>query len=248
MPNLAGRKVLVIGASAGIGRSFAAEAMADGATVCVAARRRELLEKLCAETGTGTPIVADLSIPDDCTRIVDEALAAMGDIDLLLFTSGAGHLTQIAQPDPDEWLGVLRVNTLGPILVTAAALPRVSTDTLFAFMSSEASSETRWGLSSYQASKAALDSSIRSWRNELPERRFMRIVMGGTIGTDFASAWDMALLDKALQRWDDDGISPAVMECDHVGRQLADVLAAAVAHPTVDMPDLVIDPRGASIQ
>jgi NAD(P)-dependent dehydrogenase (short-subunit alcohol dehydrogenase family) len=247
MPNLAGRKVLVVGASTGIGRSFASAAMADGATVCVAARRSELLEKLCAEAGSGTPIVADVSMPHDCTRIVDEALAAMGDIDLLLFTSGAGRLTEIAQPDPADWQQAFTVNTLGPVLVTAAALPRINSDAMIAFMSSESAGETRWGMSSYQASKAALDSTVRSWRAEHPERRFLRIVMGATIGTDFGNEFDATLLERAFERWTADGISSTLMESDAVGRQLADVLAAALAHPTVDMPDLVIDPRGAPI-
>jgi NAD(P)-dependent dehydrogenase (short-subunit alcohol dehydrogenase family) len=244
MPKLAGRKVLVVGASSGIGRSFAAAAIADGATVCVAARRQELLEKLCAEAGAGTPIVADLSIPEDCARIVDEAVGAMGDIDLLLFTSGAGRLTEIARPDPADWKRAYAVNTIGPVLVTAAALPRISPDAVIAFMSSESAGETRWGMSSYQASKAALDSTVSSWRNEHPERRFMRIVMGATIGTDFGNEFDGAMLEKAFERWAADGISAALMESDDVGRQLADILGAALAHPSVDMPDLVIDPRG----
>jgi NAD(P)-dependent dehydrogenase (short-subunit alcohol dehydrogenase family) len=247
MPNLAGRKILVVGASSGIGRSFASAAMADGATVCVAARRRELLDKLCADAGTGTPIVADISIPDDCARVVDEALTAMGDIDLLLFTSGAGRLTEIAAPDPADWKQAFTVNTLGPVLVTAAALRRIGSDAVVAFMSSESAGETRWGMSSYQAAKAALDSTVRSWRAEHPDRRFVRIVMGATIGTDFGNEFDGALLERAFERWAADGISSTLMESDQVGRQLADVLAATLAHPAVDMPDLVIDPRGAPI-
>jgi hypothetical protein len=103
-------------------------------------------------------------------------------------------------------------------------------------------------MSSYQASKAALDSTVGSWRSEHPDRRFLRIVMGATIGTEFGNEFDPQMLGKAFERWLADGISATVMECDDVGRQLADVLAVALAHPQVDMPDLVIDPRGAPIQ
>ena len=222
--------------------------MSDGATVCVAARRREQLEKLCADTGAGTSIVADLNDPDACRRIVEEAIAAMGDIDLLLFTSGAGRLTHIGEPDPADWARAYAVNTIGPVLVTAAALPRINDDAIIAFMSSESTGETRWGMSSYQASKAALDSTVRSWRAEHPERRFLRIVMGATIGTEFGNEFDPALLEEAFERWAADGISAALMESDAVGRQLADILAVALAHPAVDMPDLVIDPRGLPFQ
>jgi NAD(P)-dependent dehydrogenase (short-subunit alcohol dehydrogenase family) len=248
MPTLDGRRVLAVGASTGIGRAFAAAAMADGATVCVAARRRDLLEKLCAETGTGTPIVADVADAADCRRIVDEAVAAMGGIDLLVFTVGAGRLSHIAEPDPEDWLRSYSVNTLGPVLVTAAALPHLVPDALVAFTSSESASETRWGMSSYQASKSALDSTIKSWRNEHPERRFMRIVMGATIGTDFGSEFDNDLLTVAFERWMANGISMTLMEADNVGRHLAEVLAVALAHATVDIPDLVVDPRGQAWQ
>jgi NAD(P)-dependent dehydrogenase (short-subunit alcohol dehydrogenase family) len=248
MPSLAGRRVLVVGASSGIGRSFAASAMEQGAQVCVAARRSDLLEKLCAESGAGTPIVADVADADDCRRIVDEAMAAMAGIDLLVFTVGAGRLSHIAEPDPDDWRRAFSVNTLGPVLVTAAALPHLGPDALVAFMSSESAGETRWGMSSYQASKAALDSTIKSWRNEHPERRFMRIVMGATIGTDFGTGFDNDMLGVAFERWAAGGISMTVMETDDVGRHLAEVLGVALAHPHVDLPDLVVDPRGQAWQ
>jgi NAD(P)-dependent dehydrogenase (short-subunit alcohol dehydrogenase family) len=241
-------RVLAVGASSGIGRSFAATAMEQGASVCVTARRGDLLEKLCAETGTGTPIVADVADADDCRRIVDEAMAAMGGIDLLVFTVGAGRLSHIDQPDPEDWLRAYSVNTLGPVLVTAAALPHLGPDSLVAFTSSESAGETRWGMSSYQASKAALDSTIKSWRNEHPERRFMRVVMGATIGTDFGAEFDNDLLGVAFERWIATGISMTLMEAENVGRHLAEVLAVAFAHPTVDVPDLVIDPRGQAWQ
>jgi len=222
--------------------------MEQGATVCVAARRGDLLEKLCAESGTGTPIVADVADANDCRRIVDEAMAAMGGIDLLVFTVGAGRLSYIAEPDPDDWRRAFSVNTLGPVLVTAAALPHLGPDALVAFTSSESAGETRWGMSSYQASKAALDSTIKSWRNEHPERRFMRIVMGATIGTDFAAEFDNGMLGVAFERWAASGISMTAMETDDVGRHLAEVLGVALAHPQVDVPDLVVDPRGQAWQ
>lgn len=243
-----GVRVLAVGASTGIGRSFAASAMAQGATVCAAARRGDLLEKLCAEPGVGTAIVADVADAGDCRRIVDEALAAMGGIDLLVFTVGAGRLTHVAQPDPADWTQAFTVNALGPVLVTAAALPHLAPDAVVAFMSSESTGETRWGMSSYQASKAALDSSIRSWRCEHPERRFMRIVMGATIGTDFGAEFDNDMLGLAFERWSAGGISMSVMETDDVGRHLAGVLAVVMAQPTVDVPDLVLDPRGEAWQ
>jgi hypothetical protein len=76
----------------------------------------------------------------------------------------------------------------------------------------------------------------------------MRIVMGATIGTDFGNEFDGELLGLAFERWSASGISMSVMETDDVGQHLAGVLAVVMAHPTVDVPDLVLDPRGEAWQ
>jgi NAD(P)-dependent dehydrogenase (short-subunit alcohol dehydrogenase family) len=243
-PTLTSARVLVVGASAGIGQAFARHAVALGARVCVAARRREALDELCREAGGGHPVAADVTDPADCRRLVDEAVAHLGGLDLVLYTAGAGALGPIAEADPAVWRRVYDVNVVGPTLVCGAALPALAPDGLVAFMSSEATGETRWGMSAYAASKAALDTAIRFWRHEHPERRFQRIVMGATQPTDFAQGWDMTLVTTCLDHWTRAGIPMTMMETDDVGRQLAEVLGVVLAHPGIDVPDLRLAPRG----
>ena len=60
---LAGKRMLVVGASAGIGRSIALRAAKDGCEIAVVARRKDVLEDLTAKAATGTVIVADLGLP-----------------------------------------------------------------------------------------------------------------------------------------------------------------------------------------
>ena len=96
-PTLSSARVLVVGASAGIGRAFARHAVALGGRVCVAARRIDALEALCREAGGGHPVTADVTDPDACRRLVDEAVAHMGGLDLVLHTAGAGALGPIAE-------------------------------------------------------------------------------------------------------------------------------------------------------
>lgn len=243
-PTLSSARVLVVGASAGIGRAFARHAVALGARVCVAARRVDALEALCREAGGGHPVPVDVTDPDSCRRLIDEAVAHLGGLDLVVHTAGAGALGPIAEADPEVWRRVYDVNVVGPTLVCGAALPALATDGLMAFMSSEATGETRWGMSAYAASKAALDSTIRFWRHEHPERRFQRIVMGAAQPTDFADGWDLELVTACLDRWVRAGISMTMMETDDVGRQLAEVLGVVLAHPGIDVPDLRLAPRG----
>lgn len=243
-PVLSSARVLVVGASAGIGRAFARSAIAQGAQVCVAARRRDALESLCTEAGGGTPLAGDLTDPASCQRIVAGAVDAMGGIDLILHAAGTGTLATMANPDPQRWAQAYAVNVVGPTVLTAAALAHLAPDGVVAFLSSESTGETRWGLGLYAASKAALDATIRQWRVEHPDRRFVRVVMGATMPTEFGSDFDAELLGTAFERWTAAGISMTAMETDDVGRHLAETFAVILAHPGIDIPDLCFDPRG----
>src|SRR5579862_5351924 len=90
---LKGRTALVTGASTGIGRAIAKTLAAEGAKLAVVARRRELLESLAREivmAGGTQPaiIVADVMAPESPLRIRDEAVAALGNIDILVNCAG----------------------------------------------------------------------------------------------------------------------------------------------------------------
>jgi NAD(P)-dependent dehydrogenase (short-subunit alcohol dehydrogenase family) len=239
-PTLTSARILVVGASAGIGRAFAHHAKAMGAQVCVTARRTDKL----AELEGCHPVTADITDPDDCHRLVAEAVAWLGDIDLHHHAAGAGTMAPIERPDAAAWARDYAVNVIGPTVVTAAALPHLAPDALVTFLSSESTGETRWGMAPYTATKSALDATIRSWRVEHPERRFQRIVMGATMPTDFGNGFGMEVLTTAFERWAAAGVSMTAMETDEVGRHLAEVMAVLLAHPTIDVPDLCLDPRG----
>jgi NAD(P)-dependent dehydrogenase (short-subunit alcohol dehydrogenase family) len=237
---LTSARVLVVGASAGIGRAFARHAVAQGAHVCVTARRADKL----AELDGAHAIPADVTDADDCRRLVAEAAEHLGALDLVLHSAGAGTLARIDDADADAWRRDYAVNALAPTLVTSAALPHLAPDAVVAFLSSESTSETRWGMSAYTSSKAALEATIRSWRVEHPERRFLRIVMGATMPTDFGTSFDANTLGTAFERWMAAGVAMTAMDTDEVGRHLAETLAVILAHPTIDVPELCLDPRG----
>ena len=152
-PTLTSARVLVVGASAGIGRAFARHAVALGAQVCVAARRRDALDDLCRDAGGGHAVAADVTDADSCRRLVDEAVGHLGGLDLVLYTAGTGSLAPIAEADPAAWRHTFDVNVIGPTLVCAAALPVLAPDGLISFMSSEAAIETRRGMRRRPASR-----------------------------------------------------------------------------------------------
>ena len=245
-PTLTGVRVLVVGASAGIGRSFVRHAVAMGAEVCASARRSDKLVELCAEAGGGHPVAGDVTVAEDCERIVAQAADHLGGLDLVLYTAGTGILSPLIDADGDVWRRVYDVNVVGPMLLCRAALPVLGPDGLVSFMSSEAAGQTRWGLGTYAVSKAALDTAIGQWRHEHPERRFQRIVMGAAFPTEFGAGFGGDVLGTAMGRWAASGIQHTMMGTDDVGRQLAEAMAIAMAHPEIDLHDLKLGARGRS--
>jgi 3-oxoacyl-[acyl-carrier protein] reductase len=93
---LRGRTALVTGASMGIGRSIAVHLAAEGVRLAIVARRRPLLETLAAEietTGHPRPaiIAQDIIAEDAAARIHDAALAALGQVQILVNCAGGSR-------------------------------------------------------------------------------------------------------------------------------------------------------------
>ena len=110
---LARRRVLVVGASSGIGAGLAKAVVAAGGAVTVSARRADALARLVDEMGTGHAAVGDASIPADAERVAAEASEAMGGLDLMVYVAGYGPLQRLSECDPDLWADVYRVNVVG---------------------------------------------------------------------------------------------------------------------------------------
>ena len=240
-----GRRVLVVGASSGIGAAAARAVAARGAAVTVSARRRERLEALVDEMGTGHAAQGDATVPADARRVAAAASEAMGGLDLAIYVAGYGVLQPLSGTDPDTWTDVFRVNVVGANLAAAAALDHMDRDGLIAFVSSRTTEDANALFASYSATKAALDQCIRVWRAEHPDRRFMRIVMGNTAPTEFGDHMNVDLLGEAMEAWERQAVPGGMMHVDDVGAALAEAFAMALDHPEIDFPELKLDARTA---
>jgi short-subunit dehydrogenase len=118
-----GTRVLVTGASRGIGRAVARAFAARGATLGLVARKRAPLEELAKELpGDGhVPLDADVSDADSIARAVSE----FGDVDVVVANAGITHYRPFAQLPLDEARRMNDVNWLGTIYTVWAALPRM---------------------------------------------------------------------------------------------------------------------------
>jgi short-subunit dehydrogenase len=116
-----GSRVLVTGASRGIGEAIARAFAKRGATLGLLARRREPLDDLVQDLpGDGhVPLVADVSDPDSVAAAVDE----FGPVDVVVANAGITHYRPFAQLPLDEARHMNDVNWLGTIYTVWTALP-----------------------------------------------------------------------------------------------------------------------------
>ncbi len=198
-----------------------------------------------AELGSGHATPGDTTVAADARRVASEAASAMGGLDLMVYAAGYGVLQPLSGTEPDTWTDVYRVNVVGANLAAAAAVDHMDRNGLIAFVSSRTVEDANALFASYSATKAALDQCIRVWRAEHPDRRFMRIVMGNTMPTEFGNHMNADLLGEALKAWERQAVPGGLMHVDDVGAALAEALAVALDHPDIDFPEFKLDARTA---
>jgi NAD(P)-dependent dehydrogenase (short-subunit alcohol dehydrogenase family) len=242
---LDGRRVLVVGASSGLGASVARAVVAAGGDVTVSARRADRLEALVAEMGAGHVAPGDATSPADAERVARTAVEAMGGVDALVYVAGYGVLQRLRDTDPQVWADVFAVNVIGANLAAASVVDHLGRDGVAMFVSSRTVIDGNAYFASYSATKAALDQCIRVWRAEHPDRRFVRVVMGNAMPTEFADHMGLDLLGDALEAWGRQGIPGGFMDAAEVGEALARNLATMLDHPEIASSELQLDARTA---
>ena len=125
---LAGRAAIVGGASQGIGYAIARLLAAEGAAVAMVARRKDALaaavDRVRGETGgTAVAIAADIRKAPDCTRLVAEALSALGRVDILVNNDGAPPLGELEGFDDDAWDKAIQQNLMSVVRLSRLAIP-----------------------------------------------------------------------------------------------------------------------------
>ena len=179
--------VIITGGGAGIGLA-AARAFARGhAKVLITGRRAAKLEEIArAEFGIET-LTADVANPVDARRTIDRAIDLWGRIDVLVNNAGAGAPLALADATAERVNAIYAVNTIGPTLLAAAAVPHlVKSRGSIINISSSLGTKAVAGFADYGASKAALEHLTRSWALELaPQGVRVNAVASGPVETDF---------------------------------------------------------------
>ncbi|MFG2554786.1 SDR family oxidoreductase [Streptomyces sp. NPDC048581] len=239
MTRTATRTALITGAGSGIGFEAARLLARDGVAVVLVGRRQEALDKaeaaIRAEGGTAHAIAADITRPDEVTRLVDRIHAELGPVDVLV--NNAGSASSVLNPQwlpHEEWREVLDVNLTAVFQLTQAVLPDMlgrGDGTIVTVSSLAAVNPNLLGGAAYGAAKAGVRNFMtflhNTFRNE--GLRAITVLPGET---------DTPILDNRAR-------PPATEERAHMLRpeDVAEAIRLAVTLPQrVVLQEIVVAP------
>jgi NAD(P)-dependent dehydrogenase (short-subunit alcohol dehydrogenase family) len=211
---LDGRTALITGASRGIGRQAALTLGAAGATLVLASRSADDLERVAAEARAGGAPGA-LAVPTDVTdegaveAAVDRAVSATGRLDVLVNVAGGQpFMATLDQTRSAGWDKVLTLNLRAVFIACRAALPHLPRGGAIVNVASVAAFQASPGLGPYSAAKAGVVALTRTLAREAASQ--------GVRVNCLAPGWVRTELTRVL--WSDPEQSRAVTANVALGR------------------------------
>ena len=233
---LDGTVALVTGASSGIGAATARTLAAQGAAVALAARRADRLDQLSAEINAagGRTLVIETDVTDSAQAesAVERTVSELGRLDTVINNAGVMLLGPIENAPLEEWERMIKVNELGVLYVSHAALPHLLKAAADAprrvadivNVSSVAGRVARRGSGVYNLTKHGIGAFSESLRQELSGRHVrVSLVEPGAVDTELMSHVRAEVREQAAQRF-------ANVE-KLVANDIAEVIAFVVTRP-----------------
>ena len=207
MFRLDGRVAVVTGASSGLGAVFARALAEAGADVVLGARRVDrLADTQRAVEATGRRALAvrtDVSVPEDCTALVEAAVDAFGRVDILVNNAGVGTAYPATRETPEQFRQVIDVNLNGCYWM-AQACGRVMQPGSSIVNISSMLGLTTAGLpqAAYAASKAGLIGLTRDLAQQWTGRKGIRVnaLAPGFFASEMTDAYPEEYLASQLPR------------------------------------------------
>ncbi|MEI7684699.1 MAG: SDR family oxidoreductase [Planctomycetota bacterium] len=166
---LAGKRIVITGASSGIGRALAEQLAAKGAKLVLAARSEDKLRELAATLKTETLVVpTDVTKDADRVHLIDAAKAKFGGIDVLINNAGIASWAHFGESSEEVLRQIMEVNFFGPAHLIKLAQPLLTDGQQPAIVnvSSMCGRKAMPGWSEYSASKYALCGLTEALRGE----------------------------------------------------------------------------------
>jgi len=229
-PTLKDRVALVTGASSGIGEGTAIALAQAGATVVLCARRAErlatLVQRIETQGGTALAMPGDMTVEAEAIKVVEETVARLGRIDILINSAGVMQAGGIEHCNLDEYRRVFDINLFATLYCCNAAVPHMLARGGGDIVNISSLAARKGGpqTSAYSASKHAVNAMTDAMRQELGDRNIrVSILMPGATTTEVGDHISDPNWRKAIQA--------------HVGKEGA-VLPAEIGETIVFMLSL----------
>jgi NAD(P)-dependent dehydrogenase (short-subunit alcohol dehydrogenase family) len=207
---LTGRRALVLGSTSGLGLATARTLAAEGADVAVVSRDRTRADDAAQSVRARVALTADLAVPGDAARVVEDAVAALGGLDIVVVNTGGGKpgpILATAGHDDDAYQSMLR-----PVLeVSRAAAPHVVRDGAgrLVYLTARSVVEATPELALSSVFRSGVAAAARSLAIELAPRATSNVVVTGQFDTPALGRFEAA-------RAEHESRSLAQVRADHV--------------------------------
>ncbi len=162
------RAVLITGGAGGMGRAIAARFLADGDTVMLADRTDDALAQAAAQLGDVQTVTTDVTVVDDCERMVAATVEQLGGIDVMVCTAGVWVEGPTADMTEEQWDLTIDVNLKGTFFACRFAIPAlVASRGSIVAISSDYGLVGGPGAAIYNASKFGVNGIVKSLALEL---------------------------------------------------------------------------------
>jgi NADP-dependent 3-hydroxy acid dehydrogenase YdfG len=240
--NIAGKVVVITGASSGLGEATARLLSAEGASVVLGARRVERLQALADElTGKGGKALAvatDVTDREQVKALVDAAVQAFERIDVILNNAGLMPQAPLERLKVDEWDRMIDVNLKGVLYGIAAALPHMRRQKAghVINVSSVAGHKVGPGFTVYAATKHAVRALSEGLRQEVkPYNIRTTVISPGAVATELPDGVSEPDVAERLRKFYAEVAIPA--------ESFARAVAFAIAQPgEVDINEILFRP------
>lgn len=187
-PSLRGRRVLITGAARGIGAALAERLHERGARLALAGLEEDLLAATAARCDASW-WSCDVGDRDRVEQVVEEAVADLGGLDVVVANAGIAGQLPLVGGDPEVFEQTNRVNVLGAYYTLRAAGPHISHPDGYAVAVSSLGGAVHVPLmGAYAASKAAVEALGNTLRTELaPSGARVGVAYFAELDTDMTS-------------------------------------------------------------
>lgn len=226
--NLEGRRIIVTGASSGIGKKTAITLSGLGAKLILVARREDKLQETISELeGEGhTYYCADLGVVGDIESLVKRIVEEQGKVDGLAYAAGVPSSVSLMQSKPEKVQKVFDVNFFGFLEFVRQVCRKgnYNEGMRIVGVSSIASVAGDKAHLVYSASKSAMDSAVRCIAKEVAEK-------GICINTVAPAMTATELYEKYLDRYgEDSGSNEELLKRQYLGIAKTEDIANAIAY------------------